>query len=86
MAQKYKRSHFTGIDVFLKKDASIAPNLTMLKIDMTSSLPFANETFDYVFCRNLSLAIPFDDWDRTIGDITRVAKYNAYLEFIEADW
>ncbi|CAO3659341.1 unnamed protein product [Umbelopsis ramanniana] len=86
MAQKYKRSHFTGIDVSLKKDASIAPNLTMLKIDMTSSLPFANETFDYVFCRNLSLAIPFDDWDRTIGDITRVAKYNAYLEFIEADW
>jgi ubiquinone/menaquinone biosynthesis C-methylase UbiE len=58
----------------------------MLKVDMSEPLPFARETFDFVFCRNLSLAIPFDDWDRSIEELTRVAKYNAYLEFIEADW
>ncbi|KAG2180226.1 hypothetical protein INT43_004015 [Umbelopsis isabellina] len=86
MASKYKRSHFTGIDICLKRDGPAAPNLTMLKVDMSEPFPFARETFDFVFCRNLSLAIPFDDWDRTIEELTRVAKYNAYLEFIEADW
>jgi ubiquinone/menaquinone biosynthesis C-methylase UbiE len=86
MANKYKRSRFTGIDVCLKNDGTVGPNLTMLKVDMSTNLPFASETFDFVFCRNLSLAIPFDDWDRTIGEISRVAKYNAYLEFMEADW
>ncbi|RUP42898.1 S-adenosyl-L-methionine-dependent methyltransferase [Jimgerdemannia flammicorona] len=78
MAKDYPKCHFTGTDkanVFPK--AELPPNCEFFQADTVRGLPFADNTFDYVYQRFMFLGFSTSDWAASISELIRVTKPGA---------
>lgn len=89
MAREYPRSTFAGVDVSpVFPRTGIPQNVRFRTHNLISSdmrLPYAAASFDYVFMRNMSLAIPEKDWSMLCNELVRVTKSDGYVELFETD-
>ncbi|CAI2161749.1 17059_t:CDS:2 [Funneliformis geosporum] len=86
MATEYQKSNFTGIDIKPTYPTETKPsNVNFQQADLLTSLPFEDNTFDYVFCRAMMFAFRKTDWEVAIKEICRVCKVGGYVEFMEKD-
>ena len=60
-------------------------NVEFLQTSILNGLPYADNTFDYVFCRFMIFAFTLKDWKFAIKEICRVCKVGGYVEFMEKD-
>ncbi|RIA85883.1 S-adenosyl-L-methionine-dependent methyltransferase [Glomus cerebriforme] len=86
VATEYPRSRFTGIDIAPTYPIHTKPhNVEFLQANILTGLPYADNTFDYVFCRFMIFAFTLEDWKLAIKEICRVCKVGGYIEFMEKD-
>lgn len=89
MSKNYPLSHFTGIDdllIFPQDPEDLTPNSTFLQCDLTGPLPFEDNYFDYVHCRNAHMVFSATEWkEKIIPEIIRVTKPNGFVEHCEVD-
>ena len=81
MAKDYSHAKFTGIDISPIQSSQDEPeNFNFIQTNLLDRLPFADDTFDFVFQRLLVASIPKDKWPLIINELTRVLKPGGYLE------
>ncbi len=81
MADSYPHAKFTGIDISPIQPLQVKPkNFTFIQANLLNGLPFADDSFDFVFQRLLVGAIPKNKWPFIINELTRVLKPDGYLE------
>ncbi|RHZ83180.1 hypothetical protein Glove_99g334 [Diversispora epigaea] len=86
LANRYPRSSFTGVDIVNNYPQSIKPeNTTFIKSNVTDGLPFADNSFDFVYMRFMMLAFTLKNWPRVINELTRVCKPGGWIEVMERD-
>ncbi|CAG8561052.1 17192_t:CDS:2 [Funneliformis caledonium] len=86
MATIYPNAKIIGVDISPVQPSGIKPkNFTFFQADITDGLPFADETFDFVFQRFLVGSIPKEKWFSVIKELTRMLKPGGYLELVEFD-
>lgn len=86
MAKEYPNASFTGIDHRPLFKAKPPPNVTIEHGDIFATLPFNDNTFDFVFMRFLALEIPESKFEENlIPELVRVLKPNGYLEIMDFD-
>ncbi|RHZ83324.1 hypothetical protein Glove_97g93 [Diversispora epigaea] len=84
MASNYPNTQFTGLDISPIQPSEIKPkNVNFVIANVLNTLPFENDTFDYIFQRLLFIALPKDSWPVVINELTRVLKPGGYLELME---
>ncbi|CAG8520177.1 14958_t:CDS:2 [Funneliformis caledonium] len=86
MAREYRWDNFFGVDV----DSSVIPtnvsdlNAIFLKLDTLERLPFAAETFDFVFLRFASFTK--EQWqERVVNELVRVCKRGGWIEIMDCE-
>ncbi|CAG8632726.1 4623_t:CDS:2 [Funneliformis mosseae] len=81
VATIYPNAKIIGVDISPVQPSGIKPkNFTFFQADITDGLPFADETFDFVFQRFLVGSIPKEKWFSVIKELTRMLKPGGYLE------
>ena len=81
MATTYPNAKFTGIDISPIQPSQIKPkNFIFIQGNIFDQLPFANDSFDFVFQRFLIASITKDKWPVVINELTRILKPGGYLE------
>ncbi|CAH1758992.1 1648_t:CDS:2 [Entrophospora sp. SA101] len=86
MAIAYPNSTFIGIDlsVSLTPDGNEKPlNAGFLEVNIIEGLPFPDNTFDYIFQRNMISAFNDSQWPIIVKEYSRVLKPGGYLELCE---
>jgi len=83
MATSYPHVEIIGIDISPIQPLQVKPeNFTFIQANFFERLPFADDTFDFVFQRLMVGAITKDKWPFVINELTRVLKPGGYLEVI----
>lgn len=85
MADKYRDSTFTGIDIVANFPQMIKPENTNFFTGEVKRLPFEDNTFDFVYMRFMMFAITMDDWPEAIDELVRVCKPDGWIEIMERD-
>jgi len=81
MATNHPNVEFTGIDISPIQPSQIKPkDFTFIQANLFGGLPFADDSFEFVFQRLLVGAIPKNKWPFVINELTRVLKPGGYLE------
>ena len=87
MSLKYPLSTFIGIDIVATPSLSQdkPENLAFLQHNLLEhpGVPFPDETFDFVYMRNLGFTI--DNWIHVINEAARVTNSNGYIEIANYD-
>ncbi|KAH7102735.1 hypothetical protein BKA62DRAFT_88741 [Auriculariales sp. MPI-PUGE-AT-0066] len=90
-AKSWILTHFTGFDVNLdlqpRTDFLSPPDLQhrirWVQGDFLQRLPFPTESFDFVRCSKIGLAVPETRWQPLLSEISRVLRPGGSLEIIE---
>ncbi|KAJ3377722.1 hypothetical protein HDU84_008265 [Entophlyctis sp. JEL0112] len=78
-------SSFHGVDITLNpSEFGTVCRAKIVAGDVTKTLPYDDNTFDYVHQRALSLGIPKDKWPHVIAELVRVTKPGGWIELVEA--
>ncbi len=86
MSSNFPLAYFTGIDISSNFPQTTSQNLTFLQHNVIEGLPFEDNTFDYVHCRNCLLAFSTHEWtQKVIPEMIRVTKPSGFLEHCEVD-
>ncbi|CAG8449607.1 3611_t:CDS:2 [Cetraspora pellucida] len=81
MSTNYPLARFTGVDISPIQPGYIKPkNAEFIEANVLESLPFDNDTFDFVFQRLLFAGIPGNEWPSVINELVRVLKPGGYIE------
>ncbi|RUS22551.1 hypothetical protein BC937DRAFT_88546 [Endogone sp. FLAS-F59071] len=81
MAADYPNSHFTGVDISGVFPTILLPaNCVFQLADTVQGLPFEDETFDFVFQRNMVFCFTLEDWAVVARELKRVTKRGGYIE------
>ncbi|CAJ0766616.1 19645_t:CDS:2 [Entrophospora sp. SA101] len=85
MATNYHKSEFVGIDVSPTFPVSIKPqNITFLEKNILESIPYDDESFDFVHMRFMLPAFSQKQWEEiVINEVIRVVKGGGWLELCE---
>jgi ubiquinone/menaquinone biosynthesis C-methylase UbiE len=83
MAADYPRAHYFGVDLLPTCPNSLPHNVKFLQRDVLKGLPFADNTFDFVYVRFLVLDLSEYEWERVIKECSRVLKPNGWIEMME---
>ncbi|RUS25459.1 S-adenosyl-L-methionine-dependent methyltransferase, partial [Jimgerdemannia flammicorona] len=77
---------FVGVDISELFPMSIKPtNCTFHTADVNDGLPFANNSFDFVYMRYLITSLTAEEWAKAILELIRVLKPGGYIELWEND-
>lgn len=64
MAEKFKQSKFYGIDVSSVFPEAIKPvNVEFAVANISKSIPYPDDTFDYIHQRLLFAGLTYDNWE-----------------------
>ncbi|RIA81457.1 S-adenosyl-L-methionine-dependent methyltransferase [Glomus cerebriforme] len=85
MADKYRNSSFTGIDIVANFPQTIKPENTTFVTGNLKKLPFEDNTFDFVYMRLMMFALTMEEWPGAITELIRVCKPNGWIEIMERD-
>ncbi|RGB39500.1 S-adenosyl-L-methionine-dependent methyltransferase [Rhizophagus diaphanus] len=83
MAADYPRTHYFGVDLLPTCPNTLPHNVKFLQRDVLKGLPFADNTFDFVYVRFLVLDLTEYEWEKVIKECTRVLKPNGWIEMME---
>ncbi|CAG8825543.1 17236_t:CDS:2, partial [Gigaspora rosea] len=61
-------------------------NTEFIEANVLETLPFDNNTFDYIFQRILYVGIPGNNWPLVVNELVRVLKPGGYIELLEIDF
>ncbi|KAG9294860.1 hypothetical protein G9A89_008552 [Geosiphon pyriformis] len=86
-AVEYENATFTGIDVASVYPQDIKPpNTEFCRVNILDGLPFPDNTFDFVHCRDMMFVFTMRDWEeQVIPELIRVTKSGGWLEIMEGD-
>ncbi|KAH8554163.1 hypothetical protein BGW37DRAFT_555061 [Umbelopsis sp. PMI_123] len=87
MATAYPNYDVVGVDLLcpgIDYD-NVPKNCSFRTVDVLADLPFENESFDYVFVRNMILELGDNGYKNLINDSYRILKPGGYLEISEPD-
>ncbi|KAG9289575.1 hypothetical protein G9A89_002348 [Geosiphon pyriformis] len=82
MANEYPNSFFVGIDILKNYPEQIKPpNVTFFQAGLYETIPFEDNSFDYIFLRNLGTTFTIDEWNRFIfKEVARITRENGFIE------
>ncbi|CAG8733411.1 525_t:CDS:2, partial [Cetraspora pellucida] len=84
MATTYPLIDVVGLDISPHQPTHIKPsNFTFIRVNVLESIPFEDNTFDFVFQRFMSGAFTEENWSYAISEISRVLKPGGFLELME---
>ncbi|KAI7888785.1 S-adenosyl-L-methionine-dependent methyltransferase, partial [Mucor mucedo] len=83
MGEKYPSSVFTGVDISNVFPSESFSNIKFKMGNITKSIPFLDETFDFAFQKLLGLAFTSEEWDSNLKELHRVLKPGGYIELSE---
>jgi hypothetical protein len=86
MATTYPKSTFIGVDLLSTFPRDIKPrNCHFLQLDVRHiPLPFADQSVDYIYQRDLNWGLGQDDWHPLIMEYLRILKPGGWIELVEA--
>ncbi|KAG0177394.1 hypothetical protein DFQ29_004886 [Apophysomyces sp. BC1021] len=87
-AQTFPECTVTGIDVALPREHDQfkgVPNLRYIYGDFRLPLGFADNTFDFIYQRDVAIVAPSTCWPNLIAEFGRVLKSGGYLQLVEYD-
>lgn len=86
MARDFPASTFIGVDIAETFPTTNLPiNCSFIRADVLERLPFAEETFDYVFMRLMYLSFTPEEWVTVIGELVRLTKSGGWIELFDTD-
>ncbi|CAG8699098.1 4354_t:CDS:2 [Cetraspora pellucida] len=86
MATKYPNAKFIGMDISpVQLNVSKPKNAEFIEANILEHLPFADNTFDYVFQRFLNVGILTKSWPSVISELVRILKPGGYIELMEGE-
>lgn len=86
MAVEFPSTHFTGIDISPIFPQRISENCHFQLCNIIEGLPFKDNSFDYVHCRNGLMAFSTKEWiQKVIPEMVRVTKPSGFIEHCEVD-
>jgi len=92
VAQFFKQSRITGFDIAdIQPDLrrvgyqDLADRIKWVHCDMLEGLPFPDNTFDFVHCRNIEFCVPETKWVALIAEVKRVLKPGGIFEWSQQD-
>ncbi|KAI8148385.1 S-adenosyl-L-methionine-dependent methyltransferase [Fennellomyces sp. T-0311] len=97
MGQAYPESHVVALDLALPEDAHLredntkmglaadgTPNVTYMHGDILAlPLPFGDNTFDFVYQREMGTVIPNKHWPSLISEFYRILKSGGTIQLVE---
>jgi SAM-dependent methyltransferase len=86
MATKFPKAHITGVDIKPLQESSKLPHNGFFKQhDIRTGLPFADDTFDLVYQRQMLFSIPSSNWPAHIHNLVRITRPAGWIECVEGD-
>jgi ubiquinone/menaquinone biosynthesis C-methylase UbiE len=86
MSKNYPLTKFTGVDILHLFPRDVTPNSTFIQHDLLEPLPFEDNTFDYVHCRNALMEYNTLEWtEKIIPEMIRVTRPLGFVEHCEVD-
>ncbi|EXX59694.1 uncharacterized protein OCT59_011245 [Rhizophagus irregularis] len=86
LAATYSSARFFGIDLFPIFPKEIKPsNVEFRQGDVLNTLPYDDNTFDYVHQANMLSVFTIEEWFFVIQELIRVCKPGGYIEFSEPE-
>ncbi|KAI8064181.1 S-adenosyl-L-methionine-dependent methyltransferase [Gongronella butleri] len=88
MASEFRSADFHGIDIANMYPSTIKPtNAHFQHHDvLCGTLPFDDETFDYVYMRQMLPGMTKEQLHNVLSEILRVLKPNGYVEIVDAEF
>ncbi|KAG0742941.1 hypothetical protein G6F62_007035 [Rhizopus arrhizus] len=84
MAKTFPNSSFYGIDISSVFPENIKPsNIEFLTGNIAKSIPFEDNTFDYIHQRLVIVGLTEVDWQKNLAELYRVLKPGGYIELVE---
>ncbi|GAA5811118.1 hypothetical protein MFLAVUS_004547 [Mucor flavus] len=77
MAKEYPNSEFRGVD---------PDNCEFVIGNITETLPYKDDTFDFIHQRILLVGLANSNWDKCLKELLRVLKSGGYIEIIDTDY
>ncbi|RIA99018.1 S-adenosyl-L-methionine-dependent methyltransferase [Glomus cerebriforme] len=90
MSKDYPSCNFIGIDslsIHPQDPKDLTPNSKFLQVNsLLDPLPFEDNCFDYVHCRNANMDFSTFQWkDQIIPEMIRITKPDGFVEHCEVD-
>ncbi|CAI2164018.1 5802_t:CDS:2 [Funneliformis geosporum] len=86
MSDEFPLAHFTGIDISPIFPQNTSENFYFHLCNIIEGLPFEDNSFDYVHCRNGLTAFSTYEWkQKVIPEMIRVTKPSGFIEHCEVD-
>lgn len=90
MATEFPNANVIGVDIAPPPVsegivAATADNYTFVQGNTLGTLPFADNSFDFVHQRYLILGIPAARWPRVVGELLRVTRPGGWVELVETE-
>ncbi|KAI8329533.1 S-adenosyl-L-methionine-dependent methyltransferase [Chlamydoabsidia padenii] len=87
MASEFSETDFYGIDLAPMYPSTIKPNNAYFQQhDMLDGLPFPDESFDFIYMRQMMTAVSKQQCHALLTEIARVLKPNGYLEIVDVEY
>ncbi|KAJ2956740.1 hypothetical protein NQZ79_g7452 [Umbelopsis isabellina] len=85
VATAYPNCEIVGIDLVCPGvgDQTLPKNCSFKTVNVLEGLMFNNETFDYIFIRNMTLELGEQGYQDLVDDAYRILKPGGYLEIVE---
>ncbi|KAI9249351.1 hypothetical protein EDC94DRAFT_637222 [Helicostylum pulchrum] len=86
IAGEYPKSTVIGIDITPIYPKEIKPtNCAFYQCNVLNTLPFEDNTFDYIFMRFMSQGVESEKWPFILSELVRVLKPNGWIEWVEGE-
>ncbi|KAI9366414.1 S-adenosyl-L-methionine-dependent methyltransferase [Pilaira anomala] len=83
MAKEFPNSKFHGVDISNFFPETKPDNCEFVIGNLTETLPYEDNTFDYIHQRLLILGLTNGSWDKALKELLRVLKPGGYIEIAE---
>ncbi|KAI8800502.1 S-adenosyl-L-methionine-dependent methyltransferase [Cladochytrium replicatum] len=94
MSRDFPKGNYFGVDIVTSEWANafqkvgqsqFGVDLHFLTGDVLQTLPFPDNTFDYVHQQSLGFSIPAARWPHVISELHRVLKPSGWIDLVEID-
>ncbi|KAI8799579.1 S-adenosyl-L-methionine-dependent methyltransferase [Cladochytrium replicatum] len=90
MQRDFPEGEYVGMDIQSTEWINAFQQLSGEKIkfvqgDVLQTLPFDDETFDYIHQQNMFAAIPASQWPTVLAEFFRILKPGGYIDLVELE-
>jgi ubiquinone/menaquinone biosynthesis C-methylase UbiE len=80
MAAKYPESKFVGVDLYPFATTTEMPNCNFEIVNVTSGIPFSDNTFDYIVIQSMETSFTKGQWADLLRECYRILQPGGYIE------